>query len=122
MNLAEGDYIKNLDMLLNKFLPILTNYIKSEESQMDCLLTLENLTLEQISDRKVNVLVRSISFLYDNNVLKEETILRWFKTNLEFPDVLEQIDDNQRKELKSNNKLKMFIQWLEEAEEESDDD
>lgn len=56
--------------------------------------------------------------LYDEDVLEEETLLEW--TSCEEKYAMSEVSNGQRKELKIS--LQPFIDWLQNAEEESDED
>ena len=86
-------------------------------------MTLENYALIGSPLFNANSLVRTIKYLYDKDILKDdELILKWFKVSQPFPATLNQVANEERTNLRSNNTLSTFIQWLMEAEEESSDD
>lgn len=63
-----------------------------------------------------------LNYLYDEDVLGEDTILQWYKKPQPFPEMFHQIEGEDRTSLRQNRALKTFVQWLLEAEEESSDD
>uniref|UniRef100_A0A914V3J9 W2 domain-containing protein n=1 Tax=Plectus sambesii TaxID=2011161 RepID=A0A914V3J9_9BILA len=94
-----------LKSLFDKWKPLLSNYYKTKESQVQAMLAIE----DEVTARE-NLfgpcLQKMVHYLYEVDVLSEEAILEWF----------EQLND------KLKPKLTNFIEWLKDAEEESDDD
>jgi translation initiation factor eIF-2B subunit epsilon len=97
--------------LLTQLLPLIKNYIKNMESQLDCLAALEEYCYNHPTT--VQILSKVISVLYDKDVLSEEAILRWFKQDNE---------DNLEEHKEIREKVYPLIKWLQEAEEESSSD
>ncbi|ELU00049.1 hypothetical protein CAPTEDRAFT_153443 [Capitella teleta] len=92
-----------------KFLPLLRNYIKNAESQLNCLLSIEDLCSKK--SVLMQVFMKLIHMLYETEVLAEEVITTWYNTKTE--------DANG---LKCRKEIGPFVKWLQEAEEESDED
>ncbi|CAH1792295.1 unnamed protein product, partial [Owenia fusiformis] len=90
---------------VSKFLPIFQKYIRSQESKRDCLQALEEYYTEHTATSKV--LPSVLSILYNEDILDEDVILSWHEALT-------------IKSLKSQ--IGPFIQWLQEAEEESDEE
>jgi len=102
-------FYTQLQSKLDYFLPVLKNYIKTADSCEDCLSAIEDVAkCEQMLN---TVVVKLIHHLYDVNVLNEESILKWHRKR----------EDTQfaRDIRKKANKL---IEWLKDAEEETDSD
>ena len=118
----EKQYYARFQIVLKHCLLLFQNYVKSTESQKDCLLTLENYTLLNGTLFGVSNFVRVLTILYDKEILSEELILEWNRTIPAFPATLNQVDQIERKKLRSSETLNTFINWLNEAEEESSDD
>jgi hypothetical protein len=91
----------------------------NEQAQMTLLNELDFICLKHIQpigERIVNIL----NYLYEKDVLVEELIVKWY--------------ENQRKKIERNelvikseekiyhDKLKQFVEWLQNAESENDDD
>lgn len=86
------------------FSPILKNYINSEEAMEECLAAIKDFAAEcDVS----NSVVKVLKWLYDKDVLSEESILLWNSTLDESSPLF--------------NDITPFITWLQEAEEESSD-
>ncbi|KAM9315615.1 translation initiation factor eIF2B subunit epsilon [Gastrophryne carolinensis] len=104
-------YCSVLLPLLQKWTPLFKNYTKRAADHLCCLEALEEFfgDHEPLSAAIAKVLM----VFYQQDVLAEEMILRWFsQANLA---------DKGRK-LRKKQALQKFIQWLEEAEEESSED
>ncbi|KAK6620768.1 hypothetical protein RUM43_011063 [Polyplax serrata] len=89
-----------LKAVLSYFLPLLKNYVKTSEAQMNCLEL-----LEEICDELGNELAKSLHFLYDNDIISEDAILEWHKNLSKGSPVIP--------------KVAPLIKWLNEAAEES---
>lgn len=102
-------YFTQLQSQLNYFLPVLKNYIKNMDSCEDCLSAIEDVAKGE--EMLNTVVVKVIHHLYNENVLSEESILKWHQKN----------EDSQfaRSIRKKADKL---IEWLKDAEEETDSD
>nr|XP_018670398.1 translation initiation factor eIF-2B subunit epsilon-like isoform X2 [Ciona intestinalis] len=105
-------YFTNLKMILTHYVPLLLNYNKNGSSQLDCIYSLEGFALN--SEATMNCLVKVLMFLYENDVLSEEVILHWNSNPR----------DNSGTFSPANvrEKVKKFIEWLEEAEEEDSEE
>lgn len=105
------DYLKQLTTNFKIFLPLLSNYIRSEESQMDCINSIEECCLAKPALQKV--IVKVLHQLYEDDILSEEVILSWHKSVFN-DDEMEADRKNIRKQVEP------LVRWLNEAEEESD--
>lgn len=102
-------YYAQLQSKLDYFLPVLKNYIKNTDSCEDCLSAIEDVARgEELLN---TVVVKVIHHLYDVNILSEESILKWHQKE----------EDTQFSKYirEKSNKL---IEWLKDAEEETDSD
>jgi len=108
-------YFTQLKPCFDHLLPLIRNYIKSKESQNDCLSSLEEYCLSQADRLTPLVLVKVIAYLYDAEVLKEDVILEWYKN----AKPLAEFDLEEQETLRSQKPILNFIKWLQEAEEES---
>ncbi|XP_015263214.1 PREDICTED: translation initiation factor eIF-2B subunit epsilon [Gekko japonicus] len=94
--------------LLKTWAPLFKNYIKRASDHLDALRAIEEFFLEHesLSMSMAKVLMT----FYQLEILAEEAILTWFSQR-----------DTAEKggQLRKNQRLQKFIQWLEEAEEES---
>ncbi|XP_063223574.1 translation initiation factor eIF2B subunit epsilon [Bacillus rossius redtenbacheri] len=101
-------YLPGLRQRLQYFAPLLANYVRNEQAQLDCLQAIED-TASSNEMLKEN-LVKLLKLLYDKDILGEDMIVKWYKTpNEDSPSALD-----------LRKKVSSFIQWLQEAEEESD--
>ncbi|KAK7603353.1 hypothetical protein V9T40_003352 [Parthenolecanium corni] len=109
INLSDAGNAKqmwqHMESKLKYFLPIIRNYIKDSRAQRDCLAALEDVTASY--GQLKMVLVKIINYMYDKDVLAEEAIVAWY-------------NELSNEEIKTC--LLSFIQWLNEAEEESDEE
>lgn len=115
-------YQKTLTSVIKYFQPILNNYIKTEDAQLDCLKAVQDVA----NDNKKTLLpcVKNLlHFLYNNDILSEEKILEWFENDREGDDdsFAEQEERQQAHEAVRNAALP-FVNWLKEAEEDSSSD
>lgn len=102
-------YYTQLQSKLDYFLPVLKNYIKSTDSCEDCLSAIEDVAKgEELLN---TVVVKVIHHLYDVNILSEESILKWHQKE----------EDTQFSKC-IREKLNKLIEWLKDAEEETDSD
>lgn len=115
---AEGEFLVVLKEHMKYMLPVLKNYIRSFESQNDCIYSIEEFYLNNEDTIKPVIFAKIIQYLYNQNVLSEEIILPWFNNPNSLPD--HEIEDQKR--LRSQKELILFVKWLSEAEEESDSD
>lgn len=113
-NISPQEYFPKLKPLIIQLLPLIKNYIKSEESQKDCLIALETFAISNENNR--SSLLKILHLLYEKDILPEEVILNWYQ----HPSVLMEHDPAQQKEIRKQ--IQPFIKWLMEAEEESSED
>lgn len=100
-------YFAKLQSQLDYFLPVLKNYIKTMDSCEDCLSAIEDVAK---GEEMLNaVVVKVIHHLYNENVLSEESILKWHQKE----------EDSQFAKNIREKAIKL-VQWLKEAEEETD--
>ncbi|XP_004713533.1 translation initiation factor eIF-2B subunit epsilon, partial [Echinops telfairi] len=94
--------------LLKAWSPVFRNYIKRAADHLEALAALEDFFLEH--DVLGPCMAKVLMAFYQLEVLAEETILSWFNQR-------DTTDKGQQ--LRKNQQLQRFIQWLKEAEEES---
>ncbi|CAH3018109.1 unnamed protein product [Porites evermanni] len=115
-SLSKQDMSKNLKKATEHLLPIVSNYIKTADSQRDALNATEEFFLQAMWAAPVSQIF--LHYLYDKEILEESVILQWFSrksTGVEDSGL-----EPQRKHLRQQ--ISPFITWLQEAEEESDED
>ncbi|XP_071964389.1 translation initiation factor eIF2B subunit epsilon-like [Antedon mediterranea] len=95
--------------LVKTLVPLLKNYLKGSESQLDFLGSLQECCITNGS--LCTSIPKMLNILYDNDTLHEQVIVHWFKKiPLNDSAILQQLRKN----------VQPFITWLEEAEEETD--
>ncbi|XP_030071650.1 translation initiation factor eIF2B subunit epsilon [Microcaecilia unicolor] len=101
-------YSTALVPLLRKWAPLFKNYIKRASDHLDFLWAIEDFFLEH--ETLWAAIAKVLMTFYQLEILAEEMILRWFSES--------KMSEKGRNLCKSPG-LQKFIQWLEEAEEES---
>ncbi|KAH9414859.1 DnaJ sub C member 3, partial [Dermatophagoides pteronyssinus] len=71
-------FLQTINSNLKYGLPIIRNYIKSISSQNDCIYAVEEFQLQNKESISSLYLVKIIEFLYEENILEEDLILKWF--------------------------------------------
>ena len=110
----QNTFFANFESQMKKFLPLLKNYVKVTNSQSDFQneLQIEVLsTIEEIAETEADVmkyLHKIIHYLYDKDVTSEESILVWWG------------DKNTEHNDEVKSKMKAFIKWLQDDEEEDE--
>ncbi|OXB62107.1 hypothetical protein ASZ78_010512, partial [Callipepla squamata] len=109
-NLDSQNYFSALLPLLKNWTPLFKNYIKRSSDHLNALFAIEEFFLEH--DSLCTSIAKVLMTFYQLEILEEDVILNWFS--------LRDVSDK-GKQLRKNQRLQKFIQWLEEAEEESSD-
>ncbi|XP_062260619.1 translation initiation factor eIF-2B subunit epsilon [Platichthys flesus] len=109
--LTASQYVAVLLPLLKKWAPVFKNYVKRAQDHLDCLSAFEEFFLEQESHWPA--MVKVLMNMYQLEILEEEMILRWFSQGA---------TTDKSRQLRKNQGLQKFIQWLEEAEESSEEE
>ncbi|XP_008829488.1 translation initiation factor eIF-2B subunit epsilon [Nannospalax galili] len=104
-------YCATLLPLLKAWSPVFRNYIKRVADHLEALAAIEDFFLEH--EALVASMTKVLMAFYQLEILAEETILSWFGQR--------DITDKGQ-QLRKNQQLQRFIQWLKEAEEESSED
>ena len=104
-----------------QFSSLLTNYCKTPSAELDCLRALESFCRDR-NRLFTDVAAKTMQMLYDDDVIQEETILKWYKEPPvdEGEDEDEDFDDGFAEVIRE--KVKPLIDWLEESEEEDSDE
>uniref|UniRef100_A0A671RG79 Translation initiation factor eIF2B subunit epsilon n=1 Tax=Sinocyclocheilus anshuiensis TaxID=1608454 RepID=A0A671RG79_9TELE len=97
--------------LLKKWAPVFKNYVKRPQDQLDCLASMEEVFLER--ETHWAALVKVLMSMYQLEILEEEGIMSWFRQST---------TTDKSQQLRRNQGLLKFIQWIEEAEESSEGD
>ncbi|XP_067308252.1 translation initiation factor eIF-2B subunit epsilon [Pseudorasbora parva] len=109
--ITSAQYSSHLLPLLKKWAPVFKNYVKRSQDQMDCLTSMEEVFLER--DTHWAAMVKVLMSMYQLEILEEDVIMRWFTQG---------VTTDKSQQLRRNQGLLKFIQWLEEAEESSEGD
>lgn len=104
------EILSHIKQIMTQFLQLLKNYIKNEDAQMDALNALKEYAV--FNDTFTTVFLNIMHFLYDNDILQEDVIFKWYNSLT--------VNDNFEKSLQQQ--VYPFIKWLNEAEEEDDSD
>ncbi|CAG9791992.1 unnamed protein product [Diatraea saccharalis] len=89
------------------FQPVISNYIKTKSSIMDCLRAVEDSCLKSLwLEGKAGQIIH---LLYDADVVDEDSLLEWYKELQEY-----------KSPLVGQSSVVKFFEWLQEASEESD--
>ncbi|XP_077989195.1 translation initiation factor eIF2B subunit epsilon-like [Glandiceps talaboti] len=114
--LQPTQYLASLKPLLVRLAAVLQNYMKSAESQLDCLTALEEYSANH--GNFAPILMKVMHLMYDElEVLSEAVIMKWYKSGGLSDDA-----NTRRKHQETRAQVAPFIKWLEEAEEESEDE
>ncbi|KAK1797381.1 hypothetical protein P4O66_008745 [Electrophorus voltai] len=108
-HISTAQYSTLLLPLLKTWAPVFKNYVKRVQDHADCLASLEEVFLEHESHWPA--LVKVLMCMYQLDILEEDAIMRWF-SQITMAD--------KSRQLRKNQGLLKFIQWLEEAEESSE--
>ncbi|KAM9844732.1 translation initiation factor eIF2B subunit epsilon [Aulostomus maculatus] len=106
--LSPSRYVTLLLALMQKWAPVFKNYVKRAQDQLDCLSATEEYFLER--EGYWATMVKVLMSMYDLDILEEDMILRWFSRG---------VTSDKSRQLRKNQGLQKFIQWLETEEEES---
>ncbi|XP_048720064.2 translation initiation factor eIF2B subunit epsilon [Caretta caretta] len=101
-------YCVMLIPLLKNWSPVFKNYIKRASDHLDALSAIEEFFLEH--DGLHTSIAKVLMTFYQLEILAEEMILFWFS---------QRDASDKGRQLRKNQQLQKFIQWLKEAEEES---
>lgn len=104
-----------------KLLPLIKNYIRDTSSQSDCLRALEEYHVHRSTQFAVPHKVKMIKFLYDEDVLEEDSVLNWFSHLAPLPELIHpETKEEEQRRVRQDPLLVRLINWFQEAEEESD--
>uniref|UniRef100_F7E6V2 Translation initiation factor eIF2B subunit epsilon n=1 Tax=Callithrix jacchus TaxID=9483 RepID=F7E6V2_CALJA len=94
--------------LLKAWSPVFRNYVKRVADHLEALAAIEDFFLEH--EALGSSMAKVLMAFYQLEILAEETILIWFS---------QRDTTDKGRQLRKNQQLQRFIQWLKEAEEES---
>ncbi|ESP01810.1 hypothetical protein LOTGIDRAFT_225095, partial [Lottia gigantea] len=97
---------------LSEHRPLMLNYIKSSEAQIDCLKAVEELCINNEFVRKI--LGKLILHMYNEDYIEENNIFKWY--SLDSPNQTDPFYNQ------IQTQVDPLIKWLKEAEEESSEE
>ncbi|XP_071038354.1 translation initiation factor eIF2B subunit epsilon [Parasteatoda tepidariorum] len=106
-SMTSQQYLNAMKTNLNFFKPLISNYVKSAESQNDCLASLVEFTEKY--KHLAPAAVKVMHFWYDQDILSEPVIVKWYDSLTPEQEAIK-------------IPASAFIQWLKTADEESDED
>jgi len=115
-DLPANQYLQQFNKVLKLFLPLLQNYIRSNESQTDCITTIEEVCLT--NDVISSSLPKILHLLYNSEILEEEACITWYNKPADTMDD----EEDQHTHTALRKQATAFITWLQEAEEESSEE
>ncbi|CAH2243540.1 translation initiation factor eIF-2B subunit epsilon [Pararge aegeria] len=94
--------------IMKFFHPVITNYIKSDSSIMDCLRAVEDSCIknEWLNGKTGQI----IHLLYESDIVDEDSLLEWYRDLKENESILAE-----------QTSVVKFFEWLQQASEESED-
>lgn len=120
---SSEEYSSQLFILVKKLNPLLKNYIRTQESQSICLVAIEEFYHHNSNRFTSTCLVKLLKWLYDEELIEEDTILDWFASSPCLPQlVLEETSKGKSDALRKEKLLIQFVDWLKTAEEDSDEE
>ena len=115
---STAEILKLVRQKVTRWAPLLARFLKSEDDQVEMLLTLEDYCSEEEvfrgmgGEKLTPAFAKILHMLYDLDVLSETSVLAWSAEK-------EHADEEDKKFLKL---AKPFVEWLKEADEESDEE
>jgi len=94
---------------VKQYIPLLAAFTSTFKSELNLLNKIQEFCYDNMNFLKS--FNKIIVLLYKTDVLSEEAVLKWYKES-----------HSQRGWSVFNEQMKKFVEWLEQAEEESDDD
>lgn len=117
---SSDQYWTQLSTSLNKFIPLLKKYIRTQESQRIFLLAIEEYYHHHASAFTCTCLVKLLNWLYDEELIEEEAIVDWFTDAPSLPELIfEETLKSKRDALRKEKLLTRFMEWLETDEDDS---
>ena len=109
-DLLGAKLFKEVQRMIQNFLPLLLTYCKSPAAQLDCLYGLE----EHCNNNGdfSPIAKNTLHLLYEKDVVSEEAVMKWYKDEDEkFPEFGPKL----------RKQVKPFIDWLAESESEEEE-
>lgn len=104
---ADGNVLTAFNQIFAQLAGVLKNYIRGSDAMGDCLRAIEESCHQ--SERLKSKIAQIIHYLYDKEIITEESILAWH----------DDLDDDK---LWIRSSIQKLIDWLNETSEEDDDD
>ncbi|KAK3099169.1 hypothetical protein FSP39_000456 [Pinctada imbricata] len=111
-NLDGNQLLSSMKQNLTKYQALIKNYVRSGESQMDCLHSLEDFC--QTNEKVQSLFMKLLHHLYDLDILSEQAVIKWHG--------LPPMGDNTELHVSIRKQVAPLIKWLQEAEEESSEE
>ena len=117
----DGEFGVKLLRVARELLPVIKNYIRDSTSQLDCLRALEEQHLRRSMPFTISLTVKMIKLLYDEDVLEEDCVLHWFSQPTPLSGLIHaETKAEEQQRLRKEDLLDRLINWLREAEEETE--
>ncbi|KAG2230933.1 hypothetical protein BDF21DRAFT_357966 [Thamnidium elegans] len=110
-HIDHSNCVQSAKTVLTKWSPLIGKMTHSSEDQLHVLQILQRHST--LHDHLSKIFSIALQFLYNADVLEEEAIQKWFRSEL---------SKSTPGEVKVRERAVKFIEWLEEAEEESEED
>ncbi|KAL0075184.1 nucleotide-diphospho-sugar transferase [Phycomyces blakesleeanus] len=104
--------VSSMKLVFNKWGPLITKVTHSLDDQAHVLLTLQNYCASR--DAFTKLFAGALQLLYHADVVDEDAVMKWYTS--------EAAKSGTPAERKLREKSTAFIEWLNDAEEESDED
>lgn len=108
---TEAAILTAFKQVLNHLAPMFRNYIRGADAQRDCLMAIAESCGQ--ADRMRGIVARIVHYLYDQDVLSEEAILKWHA---------ELVEGGEESTKWVREALGKLVAWLEESSDEDEDD
>lgn len=112
---GRGELLQRLSSKLQEWAPLLQRFLKSQDEQVELLLTLEEFCEEERGGDAHGhcfeaIFQQVVKLLYDKDIIEEDAVLSW-------ADEKQMAEEDERKYLR---KAAAFVAWLREAESEDE--
>lgn len=107
------DLLKEVSSVLKKFSGVLQNFCKSESAELDCIYAVEEFAAQH-PDRFLALVMTTLHKLYDFEIVGEDAIMTWYEDQAGRA--------NQRMGKLIRSKVKKFLEWLQQSDDDEDDD
>eukprot|EP00057_Strongylocentrotus_purpuratus_P003583 XP_003726951.1 PREDICTED: putative basic leucine zipper and W2 domain-containing protein 1-like 1 [Strongylocentrotus purpuratus] len=105
----EENLREQLGRSFKKYMPLFKTFVTTGRTEAQLLLKMQDYCHSDIMMRKM--FTKMVTWFYSSDVLSEDEILKWYKGN-----------DSPKGKAQFNEQMKKLVDWLNTAEEESDDE